>query len=96
MKYSIPHAQKESHVVLQVVLCRVHVFPLKTGHKDKKDYGLFTAVEPVIVFLAFTMYSLLLNSQPHIMQFYMYLSNWFTRSWLPAIIPAFDLLHVWK
>ena len=44
MKYSIPHAQK----VLQVVL--VHVFPLKTRHKDEKDCGLFTVVELVTEF----------------------------------------------
>ena len=37
-------------------------------------------------------YSTLLNSQPWIMQFS--LSDWFTVSRLPAIIPTFDL--IWK
>ena len=35
-------------------------------------------------------YSILLNSQPRIMQFY--LSDWLTRSRLSAIIPAFYLI----
>ena len=46
-----------------------------------------------ITFLAVQVYSLLLNSQSRIMQFVFF--YWFTRSRLPTIIPAFDLIWKW-